>query len=156
MEKTLLIHKGLRVYYYYQSVYKLVYYNNKTSSANPAPTASTLKTCRPPAWFATSWPTPSARIAPEAPLARKSPAKLFFSALLITRLWKSRCISTGSDVQNAAIPASFENCPRFVQTPHRLCSAGNRVCKSLMLWSKRELSTEEAAFTIYYQFVYKL
>lgn len=69
-----------------------------------------------------------------------------------TRLWKSRGISTGSDVQNTANPASHKNCPSFVQTSHKPCSAGKRVRKPLMLWSKPELSTEEAAFTIYYQF----
>lgn len=46
MEKTLLIHSRVRVYYYYQFVYKLVYYNNKTNSANSAMTATGLNTCR--------------------------------------------------------------------------------------------------------------
>lgn len=38
----------MRVYYYYQFVYKLVYYNNKTNSANPAATATGSTTCQPP------------------------------------------------------------------------------------------------------------
>lgn len=36
MEKTGLIHTMMRVYYHYQFVYKLVYYNNKTNNAAAA------------------------------------------------------------------------------------------------------------------------
>lgn len=34
MEKIALIHRTTGVYYYYQSVYKLVYYNNKSENAS--------------------------------------------------------------------------------------------------------------------------
>lgn len=44
MEKTLLIHRKVLVYYYYQFVYKLVYYNNKTDKAKSATRTSTLNT----------------------------------------------------------------------------------------------------------------
>ena len=142
----------MRVYYYYQFVYKLVYYNDKTSSANSALGASN----RTPVGWQLMYRYWLASPAGFGRLASKRLQKRLFSAFLLTRLWKSRGISTGWDVQNAAIFASPKICPPFVPTPHRLCSAGKRVCKSLMLWSKRELSTEEAAFTIYYQFVYKL
>ncbi|WP_379678397.1 hypothetical protein [Massilia consociata] len=69
-------------------------------------------------------------------------------------LWKSRCISTGPDVQNDAFPVHPKICPVNVQSAHTPCTAGKPVAKSLILWSKRELSTEVPAFTIYYQFLY--
>jgi hypothetical protein len=40
VEKTLVIHSKGLVYYYYQFVYKLVYYNYKTVNANPESGAS--------------------------------------------------------------------------------------------------------------------
>ena len=40
MEKTRLIHTAVRVYYHYQFVYKLVYYNNKSDNPVHAPIRS--------------------------------------------------------------------------------------------------------------------
>lgn len=165
MEKNDLIHKNVRVYYYYQFVYKLVYYNNKTENAATA-FAARLEDQPPQSWFTHCMPLSRQRVLPTHRPALSRHAKPFFSAgslvstvlrsFLPGLLWKSRGISTGPDVQNLVFPAGLKICPSFVQAPCKLCTAGKRVCKSLILWSKRELSTEGAAFTIYYQFVYKL
>ena len=72
------------------------------------------------------------------------------------RLWKSRCISTGADVQNVLFLGLSEICPSSVPTSHRLCSTGKWRLKSLILWSKQDLSTVNCSFTIYYQVVYIL
>lgn len=149
MEKTGVIHSKLLVYYYYQFVYKLVYYNN-TENARLAtrrfrPVLTLSSRIR---WQHFAEPRTADRYR-----IFKRFAKRFSSAflpVLPNPLWKSRGISTGPNVQNTVFSAEPENCPSSVQTPHTRCPAGKRDANSLILWSKRELSTEDLTFTIYY------
>lgn len=69
----------------------------------------------------------------------------------VNHLWKSRCISTGSDVQNKAFQDKTKICPTSMQARRNPCPGSKLRRKPLMLWSKRHLSTVNAAFTYYYQ-----
>ncbi|VXC25791.1 hypothetical protein MASSI9I_60076 [Massilia sp. 9I] len=157
VEKIALIHRRMCVYYYYQFVYKLVYYNNKTNNASKLPSLPTRNVDKTDHRIQNRSLSHHLEAAFHSRQLAELPAKLPFQHFLTARLWKSRGISTGSDVQNTAIPRLTEICPSFVQAPHKVCAAGKRDCKSLMLWSKRDLSTEELTFTIYYQiYIYVL
>jgi len=154
VEKTFVIHNWMLVYYYYQFVYKLVYYNNKTDNAHSPALMSKLDNSSPAKTGLHQFASPGKLNQFRSPNQLPNACKANFCRYSRSALWKSRGISTGSDVQNAAFFLPSEICPRFVQTSHKLCTAGKRARKSLMLWSKPELSTEALAFTIYYQFLY--
>jgi hypothetical protein len=147
----------MRVYYYYQFVYLLVYYNNKTDNAAKLPPYSSAK---PQARISICQLDPAKRF-PEPPSTshrhrqrrtrtRKPSAKPFFGSNHHLRCGKVDVYPQGRIVQNPAISTCPGICPRSVQTSHTPYAAGKFTSNPLILWSKRELSTEELAFTIYY------
>jgi len=72
------------------------------------------------------------------------------------RMWKSRWISTGADVQNPLFFGKPDFYPRSVTSRRKVCQPGKMERKSLILWSKQRLSTVQWTFTITTNFVYIL
>jgi len=72
------------------------------------------------------------------------------------RMWKSRCISTGADVQNTLFTDTPTSYPRSVSAKNTVFQPTKKSRKPLMLWSKQTLSTVNVAFTITINFVYIL
>lgn len=64
------------------------------------------------------------------------------------RLWKSRCISTGSDVQKRVYWRQAVFSPTSMQGRYNPCPASSRCRKPLILWRKFFLSTTTSSFTI--------
>ena len=64
------------------------------------------------------------------------------------RLWTSRCISTGCDVQNRPFCRLGVFSPPSVQARYNPCPARSLNRKLLILWSKPILSTVNCSFTI--------
>jgi hypothetical protein len=65
-----------------------------------------------------------------------------------TRLWTSRCISTGVNVRNRWSCPRPIFCPVYVQPRFKPCTAAFESRKPLSLWKKFGLSTVRRPFTI--------
>lgn len=72
----------------------------------------------------------------------------------LARLWTSRWICTGSDVQKRPICRQAVFSPTSVQAGYNPCPASSRRCKPLILWRKIFLSTTTSSFTITTSFIY--